>query len=341
MRQRTYTNPVHRDYFADPFVWRDRGEYYAIGTGPAEAAGTVAASAQPTVFPLLSSRDLVGWHASGHALVRPAAAFGDTFWAPEIVQADGRWLMYYSVGHGDRRHQLRVAGSDAPLGPYVDCAQLTDPDDVPFAIDPHPFRDDDGRWYLFHARDFLDSVDENGEPVRPGTALVVQPLESMTRLAAGGARTMARARHDWQRFAANRPMYGRVFDWHTLEGPFVVRHEGRYWCLYSGGCWQTSTYGVDFVVADSVLGPWIDGANDEGPRVLRSVPERVLGPGHCSVVPGPDGVRRYLAYHAWGPDRTARRLCIDELHFGVDGPRSPGPTWTPQPIDVGGSAGDA
>ena len=38
---RTYTNPVYRSYFADPFVWQHKGEYYAVGTGPLEASGQV------------------------------------------------------------------------------------------------------------------------------------------------------------------------------------------------------------------------------------------------------------------------------------------------------------
>lgn len=329
MTRLRYQNPVHPDYFADPYVWRDGDDYYAIGTGPAEAAGTVPTAGEASVFPLMRSKDLVHWLPAGRALVRPDASLGDTFWAPEIVAAEGRWWMYYSVGHGDRRHQIRVACADEPLGPYVDCAQLTDPDVVPFAIDPHPFQDVDGRWYLFQARDFLEPVDDAGTSVRAGTALVVQPLRSMTELAQGEERTVARARFDWQRFAADRPMYGQVFDWHTLEGPFVVLHEGRYHCLYSGGCWQTPTYGVDYVVADAVMGPWTDDGTHEGPRILRTVPGQALGPGHCSVTLGPDG-RHWVVYHAWGMDQTARRLCIDPLEFTPEGPRSPGPTFTPQ-----------
>lgn len=322
-----YTNPVHGEYFADPYVWWSGDAYCAVGTGPAEAAGTVGGASGPTVFPLLRSSDLVSWRAAGHALVRPDPSLGDAYWAPEVVQADGRWFLYYSVGHGDARHQLRVAASDDALGPYEDVAALTDPERVPFAIDPHPFRDADGRWYLFHARDFLDRRDERGRVVRAGTALVVHPLLGMTALAPEG-RTVARARFDWQRFAADRPMYGRVFDWHTLEGPCVVLRDGRYYCLYSGGCWQTETYGLDYVVAESVLGPYSDEGSEAGPRVLRTVPGKVLGPGHCSVVTGPDGKTAYVVYHAWGPDRGARRMCIDELVFTPEGPRSPGPTWT-------------
>jgi GH43 family beta-xylosidase len=341
MLVRNYTNPVYPDYFADPYVWRHDGSYFAIGTGPAEASGALAPSGGGAgVFPLLRSETLVDWRPAGFALARPSASLGDTFWAPEVVHCEGRWLLYYSVGHGDSRHQLRVATSADPLGPYEDCAQLTDPDEVPFAIDPHPFQDIDGRWYLFHARDFLEPVDEEGRPARTGTALVVQPLDTMTRLLPGSCRTVARPRHDWQRFAAGRAMYGRVFDWHTLEGPFLLRHEGRYFCLYSGGCWQTPSYGVDYVAADSVMGPYRDDAAAEGPRVLRSVPGHVLGPGHCCVTLGPDGTTRYLVYHAWDASRTARRMCVDELGWGPEGPRSPGPTWTAQAMAASSQRSD-
>jgi len=335
--KRTYKNPVYAAYMADPYAWRHESAYFAIGTGSTEADGAVARapSTEPSVFPVLRSNDLVHWREIGKALIRPDPSFGDTFWAPEIVRADGEWLLYYSVGWEHRRHQIRVARSEEPCGPFVDVAGLTDPDVCPFAIDPHPFRDRDGKWYLFHARDFLNDSDDEGRPVRSGTALVVHALDDMTNLAPTGV-TVARARWDWQRFASNRPMYGRVFDWHTLEGPFVVLHDGSYYCFYSGGCWQTETYGVDYVVAGSVLGPYSDEGAEKEPRVLRTVPGRVMGPGHCSIVSEPDG-RHVVVYHAWSPDMTARRLCVDPLSFGANGPRSPGPTWTEQCLDTGGA----
>jgi beta-xylosidase len=331
MHIRRYRNPVYGEYFADPFVWSAGGEYFAIGTGRHEASGTVAQQHDATVFPLLRSRDLIHWQNAGCALIRPDPALGTAFWAPEVVSDGRRWFLYYSVGHGDRLHQLRVAIADAPLGPYTDAAALTNLDDCPFAIDPHPFRDDDGRWFLFHARDLLTTTDERGRAVRAGTALVMRPMVEMTTLS-NEETTIARATCNWQRFAANRLMYGSVFDWHTLEGPFVVKHAGRYYCFFSGGCWHTDTYGVDYVVADAVAGPYSDAGVDGGPRILKTVPQHVLGPGHCSVVAGPDGQSLYLAYHAWSADMQARRLCIDQLIFSPAGPESPGASWTEQGV---------
>lgn len=333
MKPCTYINPVHPGYFADPFVWWSGEEYCAIGTGPAEAAGSVADTPEPSVFPLLRSADLTHWHPAGRAMVRPDPALGTAFWAPEVAHSGSQWFLYYSVGHGDRLHHLRVAVSDEPLGPYIDVKALTDPGAIPFAIDPHPFLDIDGRWYLFHARDFLDLVDEQGREVRAGTALVAYPLIGMTELGSPGT-TVARARFDWQRFAAERPMYGQTFDWHTLEGPCMVRHGDRYYCLYSGGCWQTETYGVDYVVAERALGPYSDEGLESGPRVLRTVPGHALGPGHCSVVIDPEQRSHYIVYHAWDAELRARRMCIDPLVFTPLGPRSPGPSFTEQRLPL-------
>lgn len=337
MKTRTYTNPVYKGYFADPFVWEYQGVYYAIGTGAKEAEGQVDENAiapgitspsKQRVFPLLQSDDFWNWHFAGNALLRPDPALGDNFWAPEVAESDRTFYLFYSVGHEDKNHQLRVATSDSPLGPYQDIGEpLLDPESCPFAIDPHPFCDDDGQWYLFYARDFLDT--EGG--VRAGTALMVDRLQGMTKLA-GEGKVVLRARSDWQRFLASRPMYGGIYDWHTLEGPCVRKHAGRYYCLYSGGRWETESYGVDYGVADSVMGPYSDVGNELGPRVLRSVPGRVLGPGHNSIVVGPDGQTNYIVYHAWGANMEMRQMCLDKLIWTSDRPRCDGPTWTPQMI---------
>jgi beta-xylosidase len=327
----TYTNPVCPGYFADPFVWQHEGVYYAIGTGKAEAAGTTAAEEPRRVFPLLRSDDFVTWHAAGRALVRPDPALGYSFWAPEVAYHDGVFYLYYSVGVEDRGHQLRVGTSTRPDGPYEDAAgPLIAPADCPFAIDPQPYRDHDGRWYLFYARDFLDT----SANVRAGTALAVRRLEGMTRLGAEET-VVLRASWDWQCFLKDRLMYGRVFDWHTLEGPSVREHDGRYYCFYSGGRWETESYGVDYAIADSVLGPYTATGAEEGPRVLRSVRGHVLGPGHNSITIGPDGRTEYVVYHAWDPGLTARRMCLDRLLWTADGPRCDGPTWLPQPVSAG------
>lgn len=307
----SYRNPVHDGYLADPFVMRTAGGYVAVGTG---------ATIDGRAFEVLTSPDLVQWTSHGGALELLAPEHGSDYWAPELAEHDGRFWMYYSVGHGDAGHHLRVAVAEAATGPYVDCGVDLTPDEQ-FAIDPHPFRDHDGTWYLFHARDDLD-----GE--RVGTMLAVDRLTTMTSLA-GEARTILRPSGDWQIYQRGREIYGRTFDWHTLEGPFVRAHAGRYWCFYSGGSWQTEGYGVACAVAGHPLGPWHDRHPAE--PLLRTVPGKVIGPGHNSVVTTHDG-RDVIVYHAWDPALVARRMCIDPVEWRDDGPRVDGPSFEPRTL---------
>ena len=318
---RQYCNPVYPNYFADPFVWRHEGVWYAVGTGALDAHS--AARATPGAFELLRSSDLVTWTSVGPALELLPPEFGNAYWAPEVAHADGKFWMYYSVGRDDKAHHIRVAVSDAPAGPYRDTGRLiTDPFTCPFAIDASPFQDRDGTWYLFYARDFLDGD-------RPGTGIVMDRLLDMTRLA-GEERVVVRAKFDWQIFLRNRVMYGARYDWHTIEGPCVVHRSGRYWCLFSAGRWENESYGVDWAVADSITGPWTYHGNPDGARLLRTVPGQVLGPGHNSLAEGSNGDTDFIVYHAWDASMTARRMFIDPLQWSAEGPRCTGPTWQPQ-----------
>ena len=309
----TYTNPVYDGYCADPFILEWDGRYYAYATsGFVEAAGREALT-------LIDSPDLVNWSPLGSPLERLDATQELAYWAPEVVHVDGTFYLYYSIGVEDRGHQLRVATAGRPEGPFRDTGTALTSGEL-FAIDPNPFLDDDGQWYMYYAHDVLDGD-------RVGTAIAVDRMLDMTRLA-GEPRTILRATADWQLFMRERPMYGGVFDWYTLEGPFVVKRGGRYYCTYSGGRWEEESYGVSYAVADSALGPWVE--PNTAPALLQTVPGHVLGPGHCSIFVGPDG-SDYVAYHAWDVDVTRRALFIDRLDWSDDGPTCSGPTYTPQP----------
>jgi beta-xylosidase len=298
-------NPAaYGDYFADPFVLRLDDGYVAVGTG---------AITTDRVFSVLSSPDLEQWNLEGAALERLPAQVGDEYWAPEIAMSGGRYWMYYSVGHGISGHHLRVASADAPYGPYLDHGLNLTPDEI-FAIDPHPFLDADGRWYLYFARDVL-------EDPRPGTQLAVAPLEGMISLAEAVPALAPYA--NWQLYESRREMYGSVFEWHTLEGPSVVHRHGRYWMTFSGGAWTGEGYGVAWAVADSPLGPWVPASSADA-LLLRSTPDGYRGPGHNSLSVAPDG-RDVIVFHAWNDDLTVRRMYVHEIEFTKTGPRVGGP----------------
>ena len=318
---KTYRNPVYTGSMPDPGVMLHDGVYYAFGTtgGDRKADGRI--------FTLLRSTDLVHWEELGGALTPPSPDARYQYWAPEAAFHDGTFYLYYAMGGvEEEKFALRVATSATPEGPYTDTGTpLTDCTGNRFTIDPHPFRDVDGQWYLFYARNYPNT--EGG--FLPGTGLAVDRLVGMTKLA-GECRTVLRARYPWTLYEANRRMnvYDQTFDWHTIEAPFVRRHNGKYYCFYSGANWQTPRYGVDYAVADHVMGPYTGQGREA--RVLHGVPGHVRGPGHHSIVTGPDG-RDWIVYHAWDEKLTVRQLCIDPLLWTPGGPRTAGPSWTAKP----------
>jgi GH43 family beta-xylosidase len=128
---------------------------------------------------------------------------------------------------------------------------------------------------------------------------------------------------DWQLYERGRAMYGSTYEWHTLEGPSVVRRAGRYWMTYSGGAWTGEGYGVAWAVADHPLGPWTP-APAEAPLLLRTTEGGYRGPGHNSLTTAPDG-RDTIAFHAWNDDLTSREMYLRYVDFEADGPRLGGP----------------
>ena len=293
--------PAFPGYFADPFVLRTPdGGYAAYGTQP--DGGT-----PERVFDVLLSDDLTTWRSAGNALERLPPEMGDQYWAPEVCWRDNAWWMYYSVGHDINFHHLRVARSTDVTGPFRDVGVNLTPHES-FAIDPHPFQDEDGQWYLYYARDVLDAQ-------RPGTHLAVGRLDDPTTLThVRGALT---PNADWQIYEHDRHMYGRVQDWHTLEGPSVVHREGRYWMTFSGGAWTGPGYAVSWATAGHPLGPWTH-APAGSPAILETGPT-LIGPGHNSLVVAPDGTDR-IAFHAWNTERTLRQMHLAPVTFTPTGP---------------------
>lgn len=323
-RSNRYTNPVYSGSMPDPDVISVDGTYYAFGTTGNRRLD------DGRVIRTLRSTDLIHWTELGGALEPLSNNPQVHYWAPEVVHNNGTYYLYYSAGTlPDLHFAIHVATSQRPEGPYIDTGvPLHDGDAAPFFIDGHPFQDDDGTWYLFYAKDFPNT--DNGNLA--GTGIVVDRLVDMTRLE-GQPQLVVRPRYPWTLFEANRRMDlygGQRFDWHTIEGPWVAKRNNRYYCFYSGSNFTTINYGVDFVEAGSVLGPYT--GQGRYPRVLRSVPNLVRGPGHHSIVTAPDGKTDVIVYHAWNKDMSVRQMCIDPLIWTPRGPRCLGPSVGPETL---------
>lgn len=308
----SYLNPVYMHPCPDPFVLKYMNEYWCYCTG---------LWPDGLCFGILYSPDLVNWREIGGAM-KPLDSVSTCYWAPEVRYENGRFFMYYSVGNEERMH-IRVAIADHPSGPFIDCGrELTSED---FAIDAHVFEDEDGSRYLFYATDFLTHE-------RIGTGTVFDKMIDPMTLE-GKPRPVTRARYDWQTYDPRRVEKGGVH-WHTVEGPFVLKHKGRYYQMFSGGNWQNESYGVSYGVTDDLTGPneWTQVADAQKVfPILRTLPGQVKGPGHNSVVRGPDNRQLFCIYHRWDESVNDRVMAIDRLEWVGERMLILGPSTSPQP----------
>ena len=289
--------PLYSGYFADPFVIASSEGFIAFGT-------TANSGSQGTFISAMSSSDLIDWRNLGSPLVGVPENLGVDFWAPEVVYSQNFYWMYFSVGSGISGHHIRVAKSETPTGPYHDQGVNLTPNEQ-FAIDAHPFQDDDGSWFMYFARDVLTSE-------KVGTHLAVAKMFSMTELEPYTSEVLA-PNSDWQIYEPARRMYDRKVDWHTLEGPCVVKKDGRYILFYSGGNWQNESYGVSYATSDTPIGPWSHESTWSA-ITLNSSSSELLGPGHCSIL-RVNNSEDILVYHAWNEDKTIRQLFMDKLQW--------------------------
>ncbi len=310
----TYLNPVYDRSFPDPFVLKYCGEYWGYCTG-IESDGRC--------FGLLHSTDLVHWQKLGGAMTRLSNDW-PYYWAPEVVYDNGKFYLYYSVGD-EVNMQMRVAVATQPAGPFVDSGQRLTHEK--FAIDGHVLMDD-GKRYLFYATDFLEHTHIGTGTVRD---LMLDPFTL-----AGQPRPVTLPGFDWQVYDPNRVEKGGV-RWHTIEGSFVLKHKGLYYQMFSGGNWQNPSYGVSYATTDSLDKPeeWAQVADGKQVLpILRTIPGVVIGPGHNSVVRGPDNQQLFCIYHRWALNISARVLAIDPLDWAGERMLILGPSTTPQPAPI-------
>ncbi len=96
----------------------------------------------------------------------------------------------------------------------------------------------------------------------------------------------------------------------------MLKRNGIYYLMYSGTGADSPNYGIGYATAKSPLGPFEKYKGN--PIVQRA--GKVLGPGHHSVIEGPDK-KLWLVYHQKWDDKTnfRRFLAIDPMWFDEQG----------------------
>lgn len=231
-------------------------------------------------------------------------------WAPDCVEKDGKYYLYFPARDKDMRFRLGVAVSDSPVGPFK-----ADPDYIKgsFSIDPAVLQDDDGSAYIYFGGLWGGQLEkwQTGE-------FVEEPAPIPADAKALGPQ-VAKLTDDMHQFAT-APQEITILDENGesikagdedrryFEGPWMHKYNGKYYLSYSTG----TTHYLVYAIGDSPMGPFTYAG-----RIL----EPVIGwTTHHSIVEYKG--KWYLFYHdssLSGGINHRRCVKFRELKYDADG----------------------
>jgi beta-xylosidase len=280
------TNPIADGWYADPDSANFNGTFWVYAT-------VSIAFEDQTWFDAFSSEDLVTWTKHPDVFTAANSQWAqDSFWAPCIVERNGKYYFYYTANNpvaNEGTVGIGAAVADTPAGPFVDLIDHPVVGDHVNGADPmdqQVFVDDDGQMYLIWG----------------GSGVLVAPLkEDMVTLGAWPDNSTAPIE------ITPNEGFG--------EGSYMLKHNGIYYFMWSEGGYGTPDYRVAYAMSDSLKGPF----NRIG-LILSKDGVVADGPGHHSIFK--DGDQYYIAYHRriLGDDVADHRvLAVDKFFFNEDG----------------------
>lgn len=292
----------------DPVMTREGDTWYLFSTGPG--------------ITIYSSKDQVNWRLSDRAFATEpvwaksvAPGFNGHLWAPDIIQHNNQFYLYYSVSAFGKNTSAIGVTVNKTLDP-------TSPDyrweDKGIVLQSVPNRD------AWNAIDPAVIVDEKG-----------QAWMSFGSFWSG--LKVFKLNADWTRPAEPQ-------EWHSIakrdlvppsansnagpgeiEAPFILK-KGEYYYLFAslGLCCKgaNSTYHLVVGRSKSVTGPYVDRSgkdmNDGGGSLLIRGNKNWVGLGHNSAYTW-DG-KDYLVLHAYETaDNYLQKLKILNIHWDKEG----------------------
>ncbi len=287
----------NRGFFVhDPStIVKHKGVYWTFATGQGVAS--------------LRSTDLVHWERGPAAFPSPPAWIKDVvptqrgrFWAPDLIELDGRFLLYYSVSAFGRRTSAIALATSPTLDPgdprygWTDqgiVAQTNDGSDHN-AIDPSVVPGENGTLWMAYGS-FWSGIKLTQLDPRTG-----------------------------KRIAADSPTHSLAYK-EQIEAAAVFRHDGHYYLFVNWGrCCRgvNSTYNIRVGRSRQITGPYLD---KEGVDLLRGggslvleTEGRFIGPGHAGILK--EGSQHWMSYHFYDGEQNGRaRLAIRPLLWASDG----------------------
>ena len=258
-----YQNPVLAGFFPDPSITRNGDDYYM----------TVSSFTYMPGLPILHSRDLVNWQIIGYALTQQSQLQMDDLqvsrgiFAPTLRYHDGTYYLITTVV--DRGGNFILTAKD-PAGPWSEPIWLPEIE----GIDPDIFFDDDGKVYIAHNGDPVESLYEGHKAIwlwqyDPKNQ---QVLPDSKRLLVNGGVDLS-----------TKPIW--------IEAPHLYKHDGWYYLLCAEGGTADQHSAVIFR-SRSLTEPFVPYSNNPILTQRDLAPERpdpITTAGHADFVQLPDG----------------------------------------------------
>ena len=268
----------------DPFILPYKGKYYAYATNHDDG------------ILVYESDDLRVWRLcdngrGGFALHKNDTSATRWFWAPEVYCDGGGFLLYFT-----REERISCARAASPTGPFAEVGRKPMYDAADKRIDNTLFVDDDGKAYVFFSR--------FGHGVHGSEIWGAELDDAHVTLREDTCFFCLKAETPWEL------VRGRV-----AEGPFVIKHNGKYYLTYSANDYQSQDYAVGYAVADQPRGPYRKA--EENPILRR--PSGCAGAGHHSFFRDKEGKLR-IVFHVHNSETRIhpRRVLIGTVHFDAD-----------------------
>nr|WP_235817037.1 glycoside hydrolase family 43 protein [Bacteroides ndongoniae] len=249
---------------------------------------------QQTHLDAFSSKDLVHWTKHPSVLSIENVKWVEyAMWAPSIIRANGKYYLFFGgndIQSDNEYGGIGVAVADRPEGPFKDA--LGKPLISKFVngaqpIDQFVFRDDDGQYYMYYGGWRHCNVVRLKDDL-----LSLKPFD-------------------------NGEYYREVTPENYVEGPFMMKRNGKYYFMWSEGGWGGPDYSVAYAIADSPTGPF-----KRIGKILQQDEQVATGAGHHSVIQIPGKDEYYIVYHRRPLGCThsgERQVCIDKLEFDEQG----------------------
>lgn len=310
---------------ADPQIITVGDTFYMYATNAVDTGNTNYICAW-------SSKNLTDWKLEGKAFIPARDAWAvSSLWAPEVIEVDGTYYMYYS-GHNISTDKMGVgvAVSDSPTGPFHEIegtfgdktySRTEQPIQPGFPIiDANPFIDEDGRIYLYVSRDQVD---------KESSVFGMELDKDMVTVLNVTEKPLVNPSQEWE-----NPTAGNTWN----EAPFMFKRDGKYYLMYSANYYQNSTYSVGLAISDNPLSGFQK--VDYNP-ILEANPDwtHISGTGHNCVFESPDGTELWMAYHSHIDTTNGgseRKINFDKITFDGEGRLLVnGPSITPQVLPSG------